>query len=210
MELVTRRGIPWKDLEALQKDLVNRVTEDPSLSFLLVSEPLPTFTYGRSSQPSDLLWQTPADHGVAVESVERGGKWTYHGPGQVVLYPIAFLPTLGYSKRAARQFIGDLAQGVSAYLANLGLTSEVRPTPYGVYLPQGKVASFGVSLRQGISSHGVAVYLKPQRFFEGIVPCGAADSTITCLADAGLNIEWETAANGLSDYIKRGFQASKN
>jgi lipoate-protein ligase B len=210
VEKLTRRAIAWNDLEALQAELVARVTKDPREAFLLVSEPESTFTHGRSSQAGDLLCN-PAERGVAVAAVERGGQWTYHGPGQVVVYPIAYLPTLGYPKRAARRFLGDLAESVRGYLGTLELKSEVRPTPYGVYLPQGKIASFGVSLRNGISSHGVAFYLRPQRaFFSGIVPCGRSDSQITSLAEAGVNIEWETAAEGLSGYIKRGFQASKN
>jgi lipoyl(octanoyl) transferase len=211
VERITRRNIPWADLEALQLELVERVTLDPRQAFLLVSEPQPTFTYGRSSNPSELLWNTPEDHGVAVHAVARGGKWTYHGPGQVVVYPIAALPTLGYPKRAARKFVSDIAEAVRRFLETLSLESEVRPEPYGVYLPQGKIASFGVSLRNGVSSHGVAFYTQPQRGnFQGIVPCGSAQTPITSLQEVGVDLAWETAANGLSDYIKRGFQASKN
>ena len=211
MERLTRRGIAWTDLEALQAQLVEQVTLDPRQSFLLVSEPQPTFTYGRSSDPGELLWEQPADRGVAVHAVERGGRWTYHGPGQVVIYPIAFLPQLGYPKRAARRLLSDLAASVCFYLETLGLAAEVRPDPLGVYLPQGKIASFGLSLRNGISSHGLALYVQPQReFFQGIVPCGMPDPRYTSLAEAGVQIAWETVADGLSGYIKRGFQASKN
>ncbi len=211
METLIRRGIPWPELEALQADLVARVTRDPREAFLLVSEPKPTFTYGLSSTPAELLWPDPKSRGVALHPVTRGGRWTYHGPGQVVVYPIGFLPKLGYPKRAARRFLADLAGSVQLFLTSHGLDSEVRDKPFGVFLPQGKIASFGVSLRNGVSSHGLAFYSKPQtEFFQGIIPCGMTQPSITSLEDAGVGLPWERAASELTDYIKRGFQASKN
>lgn len=211
METLTRRGIPWTELEALQAELVARVTRDPREAFLLISEPTPTFTYGLSGNPAELLWPEPQRRGVQVHPVSRGGRWTYHGPGQVVIYPIGFLPKLGYPKRAARRFLNDLASSVLLFLTQHEITGEVRDTPFGVYLGDAKIASFGVSLRNGVSSHGLAFYLKPQtEYFHGIVPCGMAQPRITSLEEAGISLPWETAASELTDYIKRGFQASKN
>lgn len=211
METLIRRGISWPELEELQTDLVQQVTRDPRKQFLLISEPTPTFTHGPSSQAKDLLWTDTAQRGVGVYPVTRGGKWTYHGPGQVVIYPIASLPALGYGKRAVRQFVGDFAAGILAFLKSKGLEAQIQDNPYGLYLNGAKLASFGLSFRNGISSHGVALYLQSQAaYFEGIVPCGVACPALTSLAESRVLIDWETAALELADYVKRGFQPSKN
>ncbi len=211
METLTRRGIPWTELEALQAELVGRVTRDPREAFLLVSEPTPTFTYGLSGTSAELLWADAEKRGVKVHPVARGGRWTYHGPGQIVIYPIGFLPKLGYPKRAVRKFLGDLASSVRLFLAGYGLKGDIRETPFGVFVGDEKIASFGLSLRNGVSSHGLAFYAKPQTgYFDGIIPCGMDRPRITSLEEAGVSLPWERVAGELTDYIKRGFQASKN
>ncbi|MBY0370490.1 lipoyl(octanoyl) transferase LipB [bacterium] len=210
METIYRRGISWPDLETLQAELKARALADASQAFLLVSEPTPTFTHGISGKPSALLWANPAEKGVAVYPADRGGQWTYHGPGQIVAYPIAHLETLGYARRGVRPYLHALASSVTRFVQNQGIQAEVRDCPFGVYGPSGKLASFGISVRQGIASHGVSVYLKPQGdYFQGIVACGAAEITSSSLEQEGVSLDWDTAAHALSDYIKRGFEGSK-
>lgn len=211
MTTTVRRNIPWDELEKEQASLIAAVTSDPTSAFLLVSEPQPTFTHGLSAKPEDLLWNDSAERGFAVHAAGRGGQWTYHGPGQVLIYPIAYLPMLGYPKRAARRFVETLVESVRAYLESLHIDSNVQCEPYGVYVGDAKIASFGISLRNGISSHGLAFYLTPQHApFSGIIACGAQNVKTTSLAECGVSLEWDTVANALSGYIKRGFQASKN
>lgn len=210
MQTLTYRGISWPDLEALQAELQKRVAQDPREQYLLFSEPAPTFTHGPSGRPEDLLWQNPLEKGIQVFAVSRGGKWTYHGPGQVLIYPIVSLPSLGYPRRGVRKFVGDLAAGLQAFLSAHQLESEVRDTPFGLYLPKGKVASFGLAFRNGISSHGVAMYLESQQAaFQGIVPCGVP-CPITSLAESGVQLDWNSASVEMGDFVKRSFQAKKN
>ncbi len=211
MEVLIHRGISWKDLETHESRLVDQVTNSPEKAFLLISEPQSTFTFGPSSNPADLLWKDPAEAGVAVHSVQRGGKWTYHGPGQIVVYPIASLSQLGYPKRGVRRYLEDLAQGIQSFLHSHSISATLGSCPFGVYTPLGKIASFGVRVSAGITSHGVAFYLKPQTpYFQGIVPCGQSQTRITSLQECGIDMDWIDAARELSGYIERSFQVSKN
>jgi len=210
VEVLYRRNIAWPELEELQLELKARVQADAHKAFLLVSEPTPTFTHGLSGKPSGLLWADPASHGTAVYPAERGGQWTYHGPGQIVVYPIAHLSALGYAKRQVRPYLQDLAASITRFLSKHSVASEVRDCPFGVYTARGKLTSFGISVRDGISSHGLALYLTPQTTgFAGIVPCGKADTALSSLQDEGVSLDWEAAASELTGYIKTGFQAPK-
>ncbi len=210
MELLVHRGIAWPELEALQKKLVDQVTLSRDRAFLLVSEPLPTYTYGKSARAEDLLWTDVEARGIQLQAVERGGKWTYHGPGQILVFPILSLAEWGYPRKGVRRLLTEMAESVRGYLESRGIWAELRWDPFGLYVGGAKIASFGVNVQNGVSSHGLAVYLETQNSpFAGIVPCGAAETRFGCVRDHHPGIEWHSAAIELSGYIKRGFQESK-
>ncbi len=211
MELITRRAIPWAELEALQEQLVEKVRQNPQCQFLLLSEPTPTFTHGTSSSIQDLLWTDAAQREIAVHRVDRGGKWTYHGPGQILVYPIVSLASLGFGQRAVRRFVAQFANCIQTYLKSKGVQADIQEDPYGLFVKGAKIASFGLNFRKGISSHGAALYLTPQSpCFAGIVPCGVTNAKFTSLLEAGSDTAWESVASELGDHVKRGFQAPKN
>lgn len=211
MDVVYRRKIGWAELEALQSELRQRVVENGAKRFLLVSEPTPTFTHGLSGKPAGLLWNNAEERGVAVFAADRGGQWTYHGPGQIVVYPIGRLEAFGFGRRQVRAYVENLASSVQNYLRSLGIASTLRDCPYGVFTARGKIASFGIGLRGGITSHGLALYLTPQAaYFEGIVPCGRAETAFSSIAEEGAGPSWEEAARGLAQCIETGFQDPKS
>jgi lipoate-protein ligase B len=204
-----RRRTSWLNLEAEQKRRVAVVQANPSERFLLVSEPRPTFTYGRSATPADLLWgpEQCKTQSVDVQPVGRGGRWTYHGPGQILLYPIVQLQRLGYSRRAVHRFLVDLRQGVGNFLTSVGLSPELRDRPFGIYVGGRKLVSFGICLQRGVSSHGLALYLTTQQsFFRGIHPCGVPNEAFTSLEECGIALSWEKAAEQLEEEVKKNFK----
>ena len=132
--LLIERNIPFNRLEALQKELIERLAHSPDEGFLLVSEPTPTFTKGRFADDTGCLW-TPeqrAEAGVAIEAVSRGGKWTYHGPGQILFYPIVALERLGFSRRAVYELVTRLREAIAAPFLEAGLPLEKKAKPFGL------------------------------------------------------------------------------
>lgn len=205
-----RRNISWHDLECVHEKWALEVQENPELGILLVSEPMPTFTFGRSAGPEDRIWTDDIvrARGIEIHRVSRGGKWTYHGPGQILVYPIVRLRSLGYDVRAVSHFLEALREGTSAFLRNQGLRLETRTDrPFGIYASKGKIVSFGISVEKGICRHGLALYLTDQALnFQGIHPCGVKGEKLTSLEELGAKLKWDEAASSLTSHIEKCFQ----
>jgi lipoate-protein ligase B len=159
---------------------------DHTDSLLLLEHPA-VFTIGRRSDGSTLLWTEAecARRGVEVVWSDRGGDATFHGPGQLVGYPILDLERLGSD---ILRHIRDLERSLIAYLRTLGIESEPGgPGLTGVWGGGGKVGAIGVKLNQHVSSHGFALNLTTdlEVFNGGIVPCGLVGRRATSVAELG-------------------------
>lgn len=157
----------------------------------LVEHP-PLYTAGTSARPDDLL-----DARFPVHATGRGGQYTYHGPGQRVVYVMLDLERRG---RDIRAFVAALEGWTIAALAACGVTGEVRPGRVGVWvrrpegppLPDGspaeaKIAAIGIRMRRWVSFHGLAINVAPDlSHYSGIVPCGISAHGVTSLADLGV------------------------
>lgn len=208
-EVLYKPQITWNELESLQSSLVLKVKQNPDTRYLLLSEPLPTFTFGRNSDASDLLWNEPElrQKGVTLAAVSRGGKWTYHGPGQIVCYPIVQLSSLGLGPKDSKHFVNCLRQAVLEALWLWNIPAQGQDDPYGIYVETKKLASFGMSFEGGISQHGVALYLSPQiDFFSGIKACGSSDTEFTCVREYQPELSWRIASEILSDFVEKCFK----
>lgn len=155
----------------------------------------PLYTAGTSARESDLT-----DPGrFPVHRTNRGGQFTYHGPGQRVVYVML---DVGARGRDVRRFVGALESWVIAALAEFGVTGEIREGRVGVWvarpdrppLPDGspaedKIAAIGIRLRRWVSFHGISINVEPDLgHFAGIVPCGINDRGVTSLVDLGLPV----------------------
>jgi len=201
------RGISWNDLEARQAEILRNLGRGEAV--LLFSEPQPTFTCGRTGKPTDLLWSDEQlrKRGVTVAKVSRGGKWTYHGPGQVVLYPLIHLADLSLPSKGSRVFVDTFRRSILSALHGLGVGGYCGDEPYGIYVCDKKVVSFGLHFQNGIASHGAALYLKNQsKYFSGINPCGAPQVPLTSLENLGHFLTWGDTVSQLAEHVKNGFQ----
>lgn len=149
----------------------------------LVEHP-PLYTAGTSAAPAELL--DPARFPVFVSG--RGGRYTYHGPGQRVVYVMVDLERRG---RDLRAYVAALEAWVIAALARLGIAAFAVPGRIGVWVatPAGdaKIAAIGVRVRRWVTSHGVAINVDPDlSHFDGIVPCGLDGFAVTSLAALGV------------------------
>ncbi|MEM6728801.1 MAG: lipoyl(octanoyl) transferase LipB [Pseudomonadota bacterium] len=155
----------------------------------------PLYTAGTSAVETDLR-----DPGrFPVHQVSRGGQYTYHGPGQRVIYTMLDVAARG---RDVRRFVADLEAWVIAALAEFGLKGHIRDGRVGVWLErpekprradgrlaEDKIAAIGIRLRRWVSFHGISVNVEPElSHFDGIVPCGIADHGVTSLVDMGLPV----------------------
>jgi lipoate-protein ligase B len=139
------------------------------------------YTYGRGSQLSELTPVSPIDPRIPVElvPVERGGGVTYHGPGQLVAYPI-----LDVRKKTGdmHKFLRWLEDVIIRTLAPWGLEGDHHPEHTGVWVAGRKIASLGVAVRQWISYHGVALNVSTDlRYFGAIHPCGLSPEVMTSM-----------------------------
>jgi len=157
----------------------------------------PVFTLGVSASRAHLL--APGD--IPVVQIDRGGQVTYHGPGQLVVYPLIDL------RRAAlgvRDFVSALERAVIDLAAGYGIAASARREAPGVYVEGRKLASVGVRVRRGGSYHGLAVNvaldLAP---FERINPCGYAGLQMTQLSELGGPCTVADAARALEPHLRR-------
>lgn len=137
----------------------------------------PVYTQGLAGKPEHLL--NPA--GIPVVQTDRGGQITYHGPGQLVAYPLLDLKRLGIG---IRSLVHGIEQAVIDYLSDLGVAGERRDKAPGVYVDGAKIASIGLKIRRGCTYHGLAFNISMDLSpFAGINPCGFAGLPMTRLSD---------------------------
>lgn len=155
----------------------------------------PVFTLGMAGKREHLL--APGD--IPVVQTERGGQVTYHGPGQLVVYPLI---DLRRAKLGVRDFVTALERAVIGYAAQLGIVAETRPRAPGVYVGERKLASLGIRVRRGSAYHGLALNVKLDlEPFTRINPCGYSGLEMTQLADLGGPETIEAAAAGLEPHL---------
>jgi len=145
----------------------------------------PLYTAGTSAQENDLL----APNRFPVYASPRGGQYTYHGPGQRVVYPMLDLKARGADLRG---YIRKLERWIIATLARFGIEGQVREGRVGVWVSaadgrEEKIAAIGVRVRRWVTFHGIAINLDPNlEHFSGIVPCGIGHLGVTSMRALGV------------------------
>jgi lipoyl(octanoyl) transferase len=162
----------------------------------------PVYTLGLNGRPEHVL----AAGDIPVVNIDRGGQVTYHGPGQLVVYPLV---DLRRSKLGVRELVTALEDAIVAYAAERGVDAVSRRDAPGVYVDGRKLASLGLRIRRGCSYHGlalnVAMDLGP---FRRIDPCGYAGLEVVDLATLGVAATVREAADGLLPHLWRTLRLS--
>ncbi|MEI7548163.1 MAG: lipoyl(octanoyl) transferase LipB, partial [Actinomycetota bacterium] len=181
--------VPYREALSLQQALFEHGTQQ----HLLLLEHPHVFTHGPRSDLATNVLVDPVSVGAELVSVKRGGDVTYHGPGQLVGYPIVDVP----NSMGAADHVGAIQQLIVASLAELGLQAHVEPDYPGVWVGNGKICAIGVRLANGRTMHGFALNVQPDMRYlrEYIVPCGIADRPVTSLAEEGIQIELAVVAD---------------
>ena len=175
---MSKAKILWVDD---QIDLVNAKKADPSSpDFLIFTEHGPVFTIGsRTGAESHLLWdqKTLKDKEIEVHKTNRGGDITYHGPGQMIIYPIISL-----HKRDLADYLRKLEIVIIRVLQSFEIDVITREGKTGIWVENRKICAIGVSVKSWITYHGLALNINPDlSHFKGIIPCGITDGSVTSL-----------------------------
>jgi len=172
---------PYAEGLALQEQIRTDVELGDATNTLLILEHNPVITLGRSSDEKHLLQSRPAFEkmGIDVLEVDRGGDVTYHGPGQLVAYPII---NLAHWKRSLGWYLRQLEETLIRTLSHYNLIGERVEGMTGVWIDGAKIAAVGIGVRNWITYHGISLNVDPKMdHFELIIPCGISDKPVTSL-----------------------------
>jgi lipoyl(octanoyl) transferase len=187
--VVTPGLIAYEGALAVMRERVDAIAAGTAPELVWLLEHPALYTAGTSARPAELI----DPHRFPVHTTGRGGRYTYHGPGQRVGYVMLNLNRRGCDVRA---YVAALESWIIDALAALGLSASTRAGKVGVWVhsPTGpqKIAAIGVRLRRWVSSHGFSLNVAPNlEHFSGIVPCGISDEGVTSLAKLGRHVSLE-------------------
>lgn len=172
--------IEYRDALAFQAELVGQ-RRSWSHDLLILLEHPPVITYGRTTDPGNLLWNQETLHAAGIDCVpsQRGGDITLHSPGQLVGYPIV---DLRHYNKDLHRYLRQLENILIRTLADFGLTGAALPGKTGVWIEDRKIASIGIAVKHWISYHGFAMNIDNDLSnFDAIIPCGLPGVTMTSM-----------------------------
>ncbi len=193
--IITDGLTTYEDALAFMEARVDAIATGQADEAIWLLEHPPVYTAGTSAKPQDLI---DPDR-FPVYEARRGGEYTYHGPGQRVVYVML---DVGKRGRDVRKYVQDLENWIIATLETFNIKGEIREGRVGVWVqrpekplqPDGqpaedKIAALGIRLRKWVSFHGISINVDPNlSHFDGIVPCGISQHGVTSLVDLGLPV----------------------
>lgn len=200
--------VAYHDAWELQRRLVERRQAGEGDDVLLLLEHPRVYTLGRRSDRANVLFDAEQReaHGIDLVEVDRGGDVTYHGPGQLVGYPILRLASL----RGVVAYVRALEELLIRVLATFGLVGERVTGMTGVWVGDEKIAAIGVRVAsKGVTSHGFALNVTSDLAdFEGIVPCGLTARGVCSLESLGIEADVEEVADRVEQVVAQLFAAT--
>lgn len=204
---ISDNPIEYEDAVAVMEDTVADIRAGTSPEQIWVLEHPPLYTGGTSAKEDDLI-----EAKFPVYKTGRGGQYTYHGPGQMVVYVM-----LDLKKRQKepdiKQYVYNLEQWIIDTLAEFGIQGERRAGRVGIWVlkddgSEAKIAAIGVRVRHWVTYHGVSINLNPNLSdFSGIVPCGVNDAGVTSFKALGVEVEWQEFVEVLQRAFQQVFQS---
>ncbi|MBV8154857.1 MAG: lipoyl(octanoyl) transferase LipB [Candidatus Eremiobacteraeota bacterium] len=196
---------PYREVWELQHRLHDEVREGREPDTWIFVEHPPVITLGRQAKRANVLLPDAAleSRGVDVVPIERGGDVTYHGPGQLVVYPIRKLERF----REIVPLIRALEGAVIATCARFGVTAERRSEHAGVWVAKDQICAVGLAVRRMVSMHGIALNVETDLTYDRLInPCGLIGYGITSLTkEAGRPVTVEEAKSALVEDLSEAF-----
>jgi lipoyl(octanoyl) transferase len=194
------QALPYVDAWELQRQLHGQRASDEIDDVALFLEHPPVYTAGKRTEP----FERPQD-GTPVIDVDRGGKITFHGPGQLVGYPITKLP----SHVLVVDYVRRVEEAIIRGIADLGVQAGRVPGRSGVWLPAGagrperKIAAIGIRVSRGVTMHGFSLNANVDLgWYERFIPCGISDAGVTTLSvELGRDVTVAEAADAVAPHL---------
>lgn len=187
----------YEDVWLAMKDFV---VSNPEHSEIWITEHHPIYTIGLNKKGLTL----PIDTSINHIFVDRGGKITYHGPGQIIIYPIIYLTKY---KITIKEFVSLLENSIMQFLAKLNVSSCTKKDAPGVYIGESKIASIGLRLKKHFTYHGLSMNINMDLDpFSNIDPCGFKNLTMTQLSSFNNDYTKEQCAQGIIELFQHNLQ----
>jgi len=202
---VSHEPVPYGEALAFMEERARAIRDGEARECVWLLEHPPLFTAGTSADPAELI--NPLE--FPVHDAGRGGRYTYHGPGQRIGYLLLDLDKRG---KDIRCFVHALEGWVIDTLASLGVAAHRSPGRIGIWVGEGnseaKIGALGVRVRRWVTLHGFSINADPDlSHFDGIVPCGIADRGVTSLAELGKSSSLARLDNALGQTFPRFLKA---
>ncbi|MBT3591214.1 MAG: lipoyl(octanoyl) transferase LipB [Candidatus Marinimicrobia bacterium] len=170
---------PYNNVWVMQKELQQKRIDGTIDDTLILVEHEPVYTLGKNADENHLLQNR--DKSIKVYNIERGGDITFHGPGQLVGYPI--LDLSNYQKSIS-WYMRKLEQVIIELLSNYGINADRNIGLTGVWVGDEKIAALGVRISRWVTMHGFSININPDlRFYDGIIPCGILEHGVTSMKE---------------------------
>jgi lipoyl(octanoyl) transferase len=191
----------YPEAERIMNSRIIGIAEGSQREAVWLLEHPPIYTKGTSAHPTELLQPDR----FPVYGTGRGGRYTYHGPGQRIAYVMLNLRSRGHDVRA---FVSNLETWLIQTLLAFGIAGERREDKVGVWVKKNgsdyKIAALGIRISRGVTFHGISLNVDPDlSHFDGIVPCGVTDGGVTSFKDLGLTVTMQE----VDAVLKRVFEA---
>ena len=176
--------VPYLDAYGWQKDLHGRRVDDEVSDVLLLLEHPHVYTLGRRFDPKHLLADPDVlrAQGIEVHEADRGGSITYHGPGQLVAYPVMDLRRPGQQFPDSLKYLRTLEEAIIRAVRTFGVIAGRRDGMTGVWVGEAKLAAIGVNISRGVTKHGLAINIDTDlSYFAKMIPCGLESCEVTSL-----------------------------
>ena len=198
--------IEYKDALKEMNITVEKVMENDENGYLWILEHPSVYTAGTTANNNELL----NSNGIPVHETGRGGKYTYHGPGQRIAYPIFNLNKI-QNPRDVKKYVRDLEEVIIQTLSAIGISGFRREGRVGIWvidpkIGESKIAAIGIRMKKWVTFHGIAINISPNlSHFNGIVPCGISEFGVTSVSNMGVNIHLEEFDNLLKNSFEKIF-----
>ena len=205
--LISEHAVPYQQALDFMQKRVGQIANGTADECLWLLEHPPIYTAGTSANQADLL----APERFPIYQAGRGGQYTYHGPGQRVVYLMLDLRQRG---RDIRRFVQQVENWVLTTLGDFNIEAHITQDRVGVWVKrpdkgptsEDKIAAIGLRVRKWVSFHGVSINVEPElEHFTGIVPCGISDQGVTSMVDLGYPVSMAELDKALLDNFESCF-----